>query len=108
MIPAPTTMLAQQGQRIKTDARDAHMIAQCLSYGEYHPVYIPTQEDDSVKEYLRMRDDHKKALKKVKQQINAFCLRHGCHYDGTKWTLAHLKWLKKIELSALYQETLDE
>ena len=54
------------------------------------------------------KDDHKKALKKVKQQINAFCLRHGYHYEGTKWTQAHLKWLKKIELSALYQETLDE
>ena len=24
-----------------------------------------------------MRDDHKKALKRLKQQINAFCLRHG-------------------------------
>ena len=70
--------------------------------------YIPTEEDDSVKEYLRMRDDHKKVLKKVKQQINAFCLRHGHHYDGTKWTFAFLKWIKKLELSPLYQETLDE
>lgn len=65
MILAPITMLTQQGQRIKTDARDAHMIAQCLSYGGYHPVYIPTEEDDSVKGYLRMRDDHKK----VKQEV---------------------------------------
>ena len=108
VILAPTTMLTQQGQRIKTDARDAVMIAQCLSYGGYHPVYIPTEEDDSVKEYLRMRDDHKLALKKVKQQINAFCLRHGYHYDKTKWTIAHLKWLKQLDVSALYRETLDE
>ena len=108
VILAPTTMLTQQGQRIKTDARDAVMIAQCLSYGGYHPVYIPTEEDDSVKEYLRMRDDMKLALKKVKQQINAFCLRHGYHYDKTKWTIAHLKWLKQLEMSALYRETLDE
>lgn len=108
VILAPTTMLTQQGQRIKTDARDAVMIAQCLSYGGYHPVYIPTEEDDSVKEYLRMRDDHKLALKKVKQQINAFCLRHGYHYDKTKWTISHLKWLKQLEMSALYRETLDE
>ena len=28
------------------------------------------------KEFLRMRDDHKLALKKAKQQILAFCLRH--------------------------------
>ena len=108
VILAPTTMLTQQGTRIKTDARDARMIAQCLSYGGYHAVYIPTEEDAAVKEYLRMRDDHKLALKKVKQQINAFCLRHGYHYEGTKWTLAHLKWLKKLELKELYRETLEE
>ena len=108
VILAPTTMLTQQGQRIKTDARDAVMIAQCLSYGGYHPVYIPTEEDDSVKEYLRMRDDMKLALKKVKHHINAFCLRHGYHYDKTEWTIAHLKWLKQLDLSALYRETLDE
>ena len=108
VILAPTTMLTQQGTRIKTDARDARMIAQCLSYGGYHAVYIPTEEDAAVKEYLRMRGDHKLALKKVKQQINAFCLRHGCHYEGTKWTIAHLKWLKKLELKELYRETLEE
>ena len=67
VILSPTTMLTPQGSRIKTDARDAQMIAQCLSYGGYHAVYIPTEEDDSVKEYLRMRDDHKLALKKIKQ-----------------------------------------
>ena len=108
VILAPTTMLTPQGKRVKTDARDALMIAQCLAYGGYHAVYIPTEEDDSVKEYLRMRDDHKLALKKVKQQINAFCLRHGHHYSGTKWTITHWKWLKKLEVSKLYRETLDE
>ncbi len=108
VILAPTTMLSPQGNRVKTDARDAQMIAQCLSYGGYRAVYIPTEEDDSVKEYLRMRDDHKLALKKIKQQINAFTLRHGQHYAGTKWTVAHWKWLKKLELSDMYRETLDE
>ena len=99
VILAPTTMLTQQGKRVKTDARDALMIAQCLSYGGYHAVYIPTEKDDSVKEYLRMRDDHKDALKKIKQQINALCLRHGHHYEGTKWTIKHVAWLRKLELS---------
>ena len=108
VILAPTTMLTQQGQRIKTDKRDAHLIAQCLCYGGYHPVYIPTGEDDSVKEYLRMRDDHKLALKKLKQQINAFVLRHGNQYTGTKWTIKHITWLKKLELDPMYRETLDE
>ena len=108
VILAPTTMLTPQGQRIKTDKRDAHLIAQCLCYGGYHPVYIPTGEDDALKEYLRMRDDHKLALKKLKQQINAFVLRHGNLYAGTKWTIKHVTWLKKLELDSMYRETLDE
>ena len=108
VILAPTTMLTQQGQRIKTDKRDAHLIAQCLCYGGYHPVYIPTGEDDAVKEYLRMRDDHKLALKKLKQQINAFVLRHGHQYGGTKWSVKHITWLNRLELDPMYRETLDE
>ena len=108
VILAPTTMLTPQGQRIKTDKRDAHLIAQCLCYGGYHPVYIPTGEDDAVKEYLRMRDDHKLALKKLKQQVNAFVLRHGNQYAGTKWTVRHVAWLKKLALDPMYRETLDE
>ena len=108
VILAPTTMLTQQGKRIKTDKRDARLIAQCLCYGGYHPVYIPTGEDDAVKEYLRMRDDHKLAFKKLKQQINAFVLRHGHLYSGTKWTIKHFTWLKKLDLHPIYRETLDE
>ena len=42
VIMAPTTMLTQQGHRVKTDKRDARLIAHCLCYGGYHQVYIPT------------------------------------------------------------------
>ena len=107
-ILAPTTMLTTQGKRIKTDKRDARLIAHCLSYGGYHPVYVPTGEDDAVKEYLRMRDDHKLALKSLKQRINAFVLRHGYKYTGTKWTKRHITWLKQLELDPMYRETLNE
>lgn len=107
-ILAPTTMLTQQGKRVKTDKRDALMIAQCLSYGGYHSVHVPGEKDEATKEYLRMRDDHKLILKKIKQQIGAFCLRHGHFYDGNKWTSNHKKWLRALKLSELHRETLDE
>ncbi len=108
VILAPTTMMTQQGKRIKTDKRDALIIAQCLAYGGYHAVHIPTDKDDDVKVYLCMRDDHKQDLKKTKQRISAFCLSQGCHYDGGKWTQTHFKWLKALELSGLDRETLGE
>jgi transposase len=110
VILAPTTMLEKRsGKRIKTDKRDAELIAKCLAQHNYSPVHIPTAEDEQTKEFLRMRDDHKLALKKIKQQILSFCLRHGYHYDGkTHWTAAHLRWLKALDPEALYKEILDE
>ena len=76
VILAPTTMLEQRGRkRVKTDKRDAEIIGRCLAQHNYSPVHVPSASDEEVKEFLRMRTDHKQALKKVKQQILAFCLR---------------------------------
>ena len=110
VILAPTTMLEQRGKkRIKTDKRDAEIIGRCLAQHNYSPVHVPTASDEEVKEFLRMRDDHKLALKKVKQQILAFCLRHNYRYDGNShWTAAHINWLKSLTPEALYKEILDE
>ena len=111
IILAPTTMMEEKGRkRIKTDKRDAVLIARCLAYHSYSPVHIPTDQDEQVKEYIRMRDDHKLQLKKTKQQILAFCLRHGYVYDGgsNHWTAKHLQWLRSLTPEALYAETLSE
>lgn len=111
VVLAPSTMLYPAGKKkIKTDKRDAAIIARCLAHHDYKPVNIPTDKDEQVKEYIRMRDDHKLALKKVKQQIQSFCLRHGKHYDGSKncWTQAHINWLRSLKLDGLYQEILEE
>ena len=79
-----------------------------LAQHNYSPVHILTATDEQIKEFLRMRDDHKLALKKIKQQILAFCLRHNYRYDGNShWTAAHLCWLKSLQPEALYKETLD-
>ena len=58
-ILAPTSMPVPCGKkRIKTDKRDAAMIARRLAHHDYSPVHIPTQKDEQVKEFIRMRDDH--------------------------------------------------
>ena len=109
-ILAPATMLERRGKkRIKTDKRDAEIIGGCLAQHNYSPVHVPTASDEEVEEFLRMRDDHKLALKKVKQQILAFCLRHDYRYVGNShWTAAHINWLKSLTPEALYKEILDE
>ena len=111
VILAPTTMPQKKGgKRIKTDRRDAALIARCLAHHDYSPVNIPTEQDEQIRDYIRMRDDHKQALKKIKQQILSFCLRHNYRYTDTKdnWTQAHLKWLKALKPEDLYGEILSE
>ena len=110
IILAPTTMMKPGKNMVKTDKRDAALIAKCLAYHTYRPVHIPTEQDEQIKEFIRMRDDHKLALKKVNQQILAFCLRHGYVYSATKnhWTNAHMAWLNDLKPEGLYGEILSE
>lgn len=111
ILLAPTTIPQPTGRKkFKTDKRDAALIARCLAHHDYSPVHIPSEKDEQVKEYIRMRNDHKIALKKVKQQISAFCLRHGYRYDATvnQWTQAHLKWLRALKPEGLYLDILME
>ncbi len=111
VIVAPTTILVPQGKkRVKTDSRDAVAIAKCLAHNSCETIWIPGVEDNEIKEYIRMRDDHKTQLKKVKQQIKALCLRENIRYTGGRenWTVRFLDWLSKVELSACIREILDE
>jgi len=109
VILAPTTMPVLNTNGIKTDKRDAGNIARCLALRTYSAVNIPTAEDEAVKEYIRMRDDQKKALKIVKQQILSYVLRQGYRFDDGKnyWTIKHVKWLKSIDMGGIKQESLD-
>ena len=109
LILAPSTISVQSGKRRKSDRRDAENIARNMANNSCSYVHPPTRDDEQIKDYIRMRDDHKAALKKVKQQINAFCLRHGQQYPGrSKWTAAHMKWLHTLELDPLDTEILNE
>ena len=109
VILAPTTM-PSTAVEIKTDKRDALKIARCLAFGTYSPVHVPTDQDNAVKEYIRMRDDAQTLLKQTKQQINALCLRHGKIFDGnSRWTPKHMQWLNALKFeNAILQETFSE
>ena len=109
-ILAPSTMhRSAKNKTVKNDRKDAMNIAMNLAHGTYKSVYVPNVHDVEVKEYIRMLNDFKDELKKLKQHINAFLLRHGHHYSGkSKWIPAHIKWIEELEVSDMYREILDE
>ena len=112
IILAPTSIPGTEQnrkRRKKTDKRDAEAIAKALHNSDYSEVYMPDEEDEAVRDYIRMREDHRKQLRIIKQQICALTHRHGLKFTDGKnyWTQKHLKWLKELPLEGVLKETFD-
>lgn len=112
VILAPTSIPGTEQNRKrkkKTDKRDAEAIAKALINSDYSEVYMPDEEDEAVRDYIRMREDHRKQLRVIKQQISALTNRHGFKFTEGKnyWTQKHLKWLKGLPIEGILKETFD-
>lgn len=110
MVAAPGLIPKRPSDRVKTDRRDAYSLARLLRSGDLTAVSVPTEADEAVRDWLRMHEDMKSDLKKAKQRVLHFLLRHGIRYrDGRNWTAKHRAWLKSVDLGApIAQETLME
>ena len=110
LVAAPSQLPRKPGDRIKTDKRDAIMLAKVLRSQEIVPVYVPTRSDESVRDFLRMCNDIKTALKRQKQQLVLFLLRIGKKYETGKsyWTGSHRSWLKSLHFDEkMHQYTFE-
>ena len=99
VVIAPSKIPQQSGNRLKNDKRDCLSLARLHRAGELTPVYVPTEEDEALRDLVRAREDATHALRTAKQQFGAFLLRHDIIYSGrTKWTKAHFNWLADIAM----------
>ena len=76
-----------RNEKIKTDRRDALRLARLLRAGELTEIWIPDQEQEAVRDLCRCRADFKAQQQKLRQQLNAFVLRHGHHWPTNRKTL---------------------
>jgi transposase len=94
MVAAPSKTPRRSGERIKTDRRDALELARLHRAGELHPVWVPDEETEAMRDVTRAREDAKYVQTKARQRLQSFLLRHGRRYPGrAHWTKTHLKWL---------------
>ena len=97
VIMAPTSLPKATGSRVKNDRLDAQALAQHLACGTYSPIHVPTVQDEAVKDFIRMRNARRDALKRAKQNLLSFLLRAGRSFNEGKnyWTQIHYSWLKR-------------
>jgi len=110
VIVAPSKIPRKSGDRIKNDRRDALNLARLHRSGDLTAVYVPTTEDEAMRDLTRAREDTVKALRVARQILLAFLLRHGHRYSGRAyWTKAHKNWIADIKMPHRAQQiTLQE
>lgn len=99
IVVAPSKTPGGKGGRLKTDRRDAQMLARLHRAGELTAVYVPDAADEAVRDLTRAREDAVHDLTRAKQRLKSFLLRHGYRYTGkANWSEAHLRYLRELEL----------
>src|SRR5262245_6186042 len=96
-VVAPSLIPKKPGDRVKTDRRDAVQLARLMRSGDLTRVYVPTVEDEAIRDLTRAREDTLRDLKSAKFRLKAFLLRQDIRYVGrANWNPAHLRWLSEV------------
>jgi transposase len=106
VIPPNKVFHGGNGERVKTDKRDALAIAWMLRREEGESIGIPSREDEATRDLLRCRSDLKDDVKRTKQRLLKFLLRHGYMYDRDRyWTGRHIQWMKGLSFDLALDKT---
>ena len=97
VVVAPSLIPKRAGDRVKTDRRDAASLARLHRAGELTAVWIPDPGHEAMRDLVRARLDAVHALRRARQQLSGFLLRHGCHYGRPAWTRVHRRWLAGLK-----------
>lgn len=99
MVVAPSLIPVRQGDRVKTDRRDALRLAQLLRAGELTAVWVPSENDEALRDLVRAREDAKEDLKRAHQRLLKFLLRQDIRSPKgiRNWTSRHQEWLNALK-----------
>ncbi|MFO1485714.1 MAG: IS110 family transposase [Verrucomicrobiaceae bacterium] len=98
-VIAPSLTPKGSGDKIKTDRRDARMLARLHRAGELTAVHVPDERDEAIRDLCRARTDAVQDQRSGRHQLKAFLLRNGYRYgEKTSWSAAHMRYLRELIL----------
>jgi transposase len=112
-VVAPSLVPVRAGDRVKTDRRDAVTLARLHRAGELTAVWVPDPTHEAMRDLVRARTAAMEAVRRARQQLQGFLLRHGYVFTGRKaWSPAHRRWLAGLRFAhpaqqIVLQEQLD-
>ncbi len=116
-VVAPALMPRRPGDRVKTDRRDALRLAELFRAGELPAVWVPTAEDEALRDVVRAREDAVVERLRARHRLSKFLLRRDVRPPAgvRAWSAAHRRWLDALSWTGPsgvvfreYLHTLDE
>lgn len=95
-VVAPSMIPIRPGEKIKTDRRDARKLAELARAHLLTVVRPPTEDEESVRDLCRGRDDARLDLMRARHRLGKFLLRRGRVFgtgEQRAWSQAHRWWL---------------
>jgi hypothetical protein len=97
IVVAPSLIPMKSGDRVKTDRRDAVLLAKLHRAGELTAIWIPNAAHEAMRDLVRARATAGRVLARARQHLQGFLLRHDRIYRAARaWTLAYRRWLTTV------------
>jgi transposase len=81
-VVAPSSIPRRSGDRVKTDRRDALMLARLSRSGDLTAVSVPDVADEAVRDLVRAREDAVRECRSARHRLKALLLRNGITCAG--------------------------
>jgi transposase len=96
-VIAPSLIPRRPGERVKTDRRDALKLALLYRAGQLTQVQVPTEEQESVRSVVRLRETLRREVVASRHHVLKFLQVRGLAYrDGRNWTERHWRYLRGL------------
>lgn len=92
-VIAPSKTPRAPGDRVKSDRKDAELLARLLLAGQLKAVAVPPPPLEAARHLARAREQVRGDLMRCRHRVSKLLLLHGRVYDGGAWTKTHRRWL---------------
>ncbi len=104
-VVAPGKTPRGRADRVKTDRKDAELLARLLLAGSLQPIAVPSPAVEAARELVRAHDAIRRDLMTARHRVSKQLLRHGRVYAlSSTWTRAHRAWLASQQFDELASE----
>jgi transposase len=99
-VIAPGKTPRGPSDRVKTDRKDAELLARLLAAGSLTPVVVPPVQVEAARELMRAHDACRRDLMTARHRVSKMLLRHGRVYpEPSTWTTRHRSWLARQQFN---------